>query len=266
MVKLVSMSDNSFELLKKLVFDSRSLNNFGLGELYTTVLRDSGIVWSDPSSKSRFEQVLGLLLLSKVSLTSEVMDEVLGFPPGEPAVLVLSKLRCVLKYSPSEPVSLFHASFSDYLLSPERKDDPWFIDVPAQHNFIATRCFSVMEERLQFNMCDLGTSFNCNNNVPDLQDRIKNYIPPHLTYACAYWSHHLCEVPYSSGLLDKLTDLAHERLIFWFEVLSLGGQFRLASPVLLNASRWAAVSTLLLLVCFRNRPLHRIMMRTSRRS
>ena len=265
-VKLVSTSDNPFATLEELVTASYSPADFGLYRLYDSVLHNSGIAWEKDASRSRFQKVMGLLLLSKISLSAQAVDGILGFPPQETSRLVLSKLRCLLAYSPEGPVSLFHASFSDYLLSSERRNDPWFIDVLAQHNFVTTRCFSVMEEMLHFNICDLSTSFTRNEDIPDFENRVKKYIPSYLNYACAYWSHHLCKVSYSHDLLNMLSDFAHERLLFWYEVLSLGNQFRVASPALLSASTWVIVSSLLPLACFRNLASHRITMRTFLRS
>ncbi|KAL5522491.1 hypothetical protein ACEPAG_8507 [Sanghuangporus baumii] len=99
-VKLVSTSDNPFRSLKELISDSRSLSNFGLYTLYSTTLRNSRIVWSNDASRTRFAQVLALALLSKVPLSSKTMDGITGFPPEETSLLILSRLRSLLSYSP----------------------------------------------------------------------------------------------------------------------------------------------------------------------
>ena len=98
-----------------------------------------------------------------------------------------------------------------------------------------------MEDLLRFNICDLTSSFVRNDAVPDLTERIESCIPSHLEYACAYWSHHLCEAPYSPELLIKLSDFAYSRLLFWFEVLSLMGSFGRAIHALFEAVTWLDV-------------------------
>ncbi|KAL5532079.1 hypothetical protein ACEPAF_5643 [Sanghuangporus sanghuang] len=114
-VRMVKDSDNPFYRLDRLVSDSRSLSGFGLDELYATVLESSGINWADARSRDRFEEVFALILLSKFPLSSKTIDGILGFSSLEPSLLILSKLRSLITYSPGGPVSLLHASFSDYL-------------------------------------------------------------------------------------------------------------------------------------------------------
>ncbi|KAL5531915.1 hypothetical protein ACEPAF_5478 [Sanghuangporus sanghuang] len=160
-VNLVSVSDNPCHALKELVSDTRSIVNFGLDELYGTVLRSSGIAWSSEASQSRFRAILAFVLLSKAPLSSKLIDGILGFPLEESSVLVLSRLQSVLSYSADEPISIFHASFADYLLS-----------LTAQ----------MTHDLLRFNICGLKSSFDCNDDVPDLADRVKAVIPSHLEF------------------------------------------------------------------------------------
>lgn len=243
-VKLVSNSDNPFRKLKNLILESQSHSSFGLGELYASVLRNSGIAWDDEESRRRFSKVLSLLLFCKAPLSSGSLDCILGFPPDEPSQLILSKLRCLLSYTPGKPVSLFHASFSDYLTSPDRAGEPWFIDIDTEKYHITSRCFTVMDDMLRFNICDLETSFVRNEDIPNVGARIKGRIPPCLEYACVYWDLHLCDVPYSRELSDRLSAFSQRNLLFWFEVLSLLRMFgRVANQALLNAEAWAQVFT-----------------------
>lgn len=127
-----------------------------------------------------FAQVISLLLFSKVPLSSETIDSILGFPPEKPSHLIISRLRCLLSYIPGQPVILFYTSFSDYLLSPERMEDPWYIDILSQKHFIDSRRFAIMESMLHFNlnMCDLGTSFVHNDDILGLDACIYVYILP----------------------------------------------------------------------------------------
>ena len=82
-----------------------------------------------------------------------------------------------------------------------------------------------------------------NNEIKDLEARIKRNIPPCLDYACRFWSDHLCESAFSpnSELLSELSDFVYTRLLFWLEALSLLGKFSLASTALLKASWWIPV-------------------------
>ncbi|KAL5521305.1 hypothetical protein ACEPAG_9228 [Sanghuangporus baumii] len=239
-VRMVKDSDNPFYRLDGLVSDSRSLSWFGLDELYATVLASSGIDWSDARSRDRFGKVFALILLSKVPLPSKTIDGILGFSSLEPSLLILSRLRSLITYSPGGPVSLLHASFSDYLTSCERSSKPWDIDIDEAKRLIIDRCFIVMGGLLRFNICDLESSSVYHDYVPGLEDRVKTRIPSHLIYTCGLWAPHLLDVPFSPELGGKLSDFAHRHLLFWFEVLSLVKVFgHVASCTLSAAASWS---------------------------
>ena len=242
-VRMVKHSDNPFYRLDCLVSNSQSISAFGLDELYSTVLRSSGVEWDDERSRDRFKRIFSLLLLSKIPLSSKAIDGILGFASREPSLLVLSKLRSLITYSPGGPVSLLHASFSDYLTSPDRAHDPWFIDTNEAKRYIVEQCFTVMKDMLRFNICDLDSSFVRNDDIPDLANRVKARIPSHLRYACVHWTHHISDAPYSPDLRNILDDFARHRLLFWFEVLSLVRAFgHVAGRGLYDASQWSKVS------------------------
>ncbi|KAL5478714.1 hypothetical protein ACEPAI_1991 [Sanghuangporus weigelae] len=238
-VKMVENSNTKLDRLEHLVSDSRTLSGFGLDALYAAVLSVSGIKWSDEGSKELFRKVLALVLLSKVPVSSGDIDGILGLPPQRSSILILQNLRSVLTYNPGGPVSLLHTSFSDYLMSPERSNDLWFIDIPKAKDLIINQCFIVMKNLLRFNICDLKSSFVRNDDVPDLADRIKSQIPSHLEYACLYWAQHLLDASYSSDLHDQLSYFAYRQLLFWFEVLSLLNLFgRVATRSLREVLTW----------------------------
>lgn len=244
-IKLVSLHrDNPFQKLKDIVSNLQSLTSFGLNDLYANVLHNSGISWDSCTSRTRFSQVIGLILLSKTPLSITTIDGILGFSPENSSKYILSGLQCLLVYSADGPIHLFHASFSDYLMSPERTSDPWHIDVHALMMLIAIRCFNVMKDLLHFNMCNLESSFIPNDRIHGLEDRVKENIPPHLAYACLHWSQHLFESPQSSLLLDELSEFVYRRLLYWFEGLSLLKKVSVGDTMLSDALQWVGVSVL----------------------
>ncbi|EJC98379.1 WD40 repeat-like protein [Fomitiporia mediterranea MF3/22] len=234
-VKLVDC-DNPAPKLKHLVTQSQHLS--GLERLYKSVLANSGISFDDDSSKARFSQALGLVVLSKTQIYDNMIDELLGFPSDEPSRLILSRLQSILVFTPSKPIQFYQTSFRDYLLSPERKSDPWFINLEAFKDFIASRCFDAMKDGLRFNICNIKSSYVSNDQVPDLPDRIKANIPPHLNYACLFWTEHLRDTQFSSELLDEILEFLRERLLYWLEAMSLLGKVHTASPSILHLIDW----------------------------
>ncbi|EJC98429.1 WD40 repeat-like protein [Fomitiporia mediterranea MF3/22] len=231
-VKLVDC-DNPAPKLTNLVYQSQRLS--GLGKLYNSILISSGVSFEDESSKVRFAQVFGLILLSRIPLSDNTIDELLGFSSDEPSRLILSRLQSVLVFTRGAPVRFCHASFRDYLLSPERKSDPWLIDFESQKMFIASRCFEVLRGGLRFNICGLQSSYIPNDQIPGLPDRITANIPPHLEYACLFWTEHLRDAAFSPELLNELKGFLYNRLLYWLEVMCFQ---RKASPTLTHAMTW----------------------------
>jgi len=101
------------------------------------------------------------------------------------------------------------------------------------------------ESGLKFNISGLETSYCLNSQVPDLEKRIKDAIPTHLSYSCRFWAEHLQELSESDvkdDILLQLRPFLQDRVLYWFEVLSLTGEFDIASVFLRIAARWIGVS------------------------
>lgn len=237
-VKLVSEHDSPVEKLAEIASNVRSIS--GLNQLYSTVLGNSGISWHDNTSKTRFQRVVGLILLSKTPLIEDTIDSILGSSVGK-CRATLSRLRSVIEYRPGEPIRLFHTSFSDYLVSSSHTED-WIIDMAEQEFFLAARCFEIMKAELRFNICDLKSSFVHNDAVDDIEGRIRSRILPHVSYACCYWTKHLCEAPYRTSLIEGLSTFLYSRLLYWLEVISLLKKVSTVGPVLLATIKWIGVS------------------------
>ncbi|KAF8302048.1 hypothetical protein DL93DRAFT_2067267 [Clavulina sp. PMI_390] len=85
------------------------------------------------------------------------------------------------------------------------------------------------EKRLQFNICDLSTSFLPNSSIPELTSLIQDKIGEALTYASQFWTSHLAvvqDVP-TSTLETIRTLLSTIQFFHWLEVMSITG----ASPL-----------------------------------
>jgi len=114
-----------------------------------------------------------------------------------------------------------HASFSDFLTDRDRSRE-FFIDVHLIHNDLAFASLGVVLQKLQFNICDLPSSYLPNSEIWDLDNRIKERIPPELAYSCQYWTEHVRQVPFNSALAAAIRAFFNnERFLFWFEILSL---------------------------------------------
>ena len=91
-------------------------------------------------------------------------------------------------------------------------------------------------------MCQLGDGFKV--GVNDLESRVQECIPPHIQYACLYWTAHLVEnEPITDPEMQLLLEqFCTTKVLEWIEVLSLMNRLDLVIHALLRVYPWAKVS------------------------
>ncbi|PAV17371.1 nucleotide-binding-oligomerization-domain like receptor [Pyrrhoderma noxium] len=236
---------NRLKRLEQLVNNARSLD---LNDLYITVLKNA-LQWDDYES-SVFKDVFSLILFSKSPLSIQDITGILGLQEDTASTL-LSYLRSLVAYEECQPIKIYHTSFYDYLVS--CVGQPWYIDIEAQKISIVNNCFGRMEELLRYDICGLEMSLKFNKDVPDLDERIAKNIPSFLKYICCNWFYHIRDVPYSLELCEQLKSFASDRLLFWFEVLSLTETFNNQVVIaLLNTTQWVGDNDKELLIFLRD--------------
>ncbi|KAG8740699.1 hypothetical protein FRC11_000129, partial [Ceratobasidium sp. 423] len=182
--------------------------------------------------------VLWTVLLAQEPISVETIAKLADIDDSQRVVHALQPLRSVLHQSGETGlVSTLHASFPDFMFSKERSG-PNFCDIPGHSQLLAQMCFVVMKEQLRFNICDLASSFMPDEQVENIQERIKARISPTLAYACRYWASHLASAPKSNLLLQMLDEFLSHWLLFWMEVLSLRRELPMGVNELLKAQRW----------------------------
>ena len=224
-----------FRCFQNLVSNANSLK---LDELYMTVLSHVS-KWNE-ENKTTLKNVFTLILFAKRPLSDTEIDEILDMDKGTTSNL-LSYFRSLVRYERGQPITIYHASFYDYLISCE--GEPWHIDPSVQRAYIASKCFERMGDLLKYNICNIPSSFALNSDVPDIDNRVTRCIPQFLKYICCNWFHHLQDVSYSQHLYSQLRLFVYNQLLFWFEVLSLTNTFNHhVGPALLFANEWVGVS------------------------
>ena len=192
--------------------------------------------------KSAMAQILGTMEpLSLDSLTSMRchFKDLADVGIGRILAPVASLLSGVT--DPSVPIRPLHASFTDFLTDRDRSHE-FFIDMHAIHNDLALASLTVMMKKLQFNICDLPSSYLPNSEVPDLDDRVKKCIPAELAYSCRFWTDHVREAQFNSALAEVVQAFFnHENLLFWFEVLSLLNVMNTCARLLSSVIQWVMV-------------------------
>ncbi|KZV59419.1 hypothetical protein PENSPDRAFT_760435 [Peniophora sp. CONT] len=115
-------------------------------------------------------------------------------------------------------LSTFHASFSDFLNTPERAPDYMSTYMCERHVHLAAACLSVLRsDALCFNVTRIDTSYRSDTTQ-------KHEIDDALHYACLYWSDHVCASP--RGELERLLAMLEvffvgPKFLYWLEALSV---------------------------------------------
>ncbi|KAJ7735403.1 WD40 repeat-like protein [Mycena maculata] len=192
-----------------------------LDDLYRVALQTS-VKWDDNKVLPVAQAILGVILVARVPLTDEVLDDLLDLGKIK-SCKILEHLGCVVQWSPGQPAQRLHASFGDYLTDYKRSgSDLWFIDFKIHHGSLAVGCLRVLNQQLRFNICGLEDSCLLNSQVPDLLYRIEQCISPALSYASTFWAIHLDEAdPNDTRLLPELKYFMHNHFLHWLEILSL---------------------------------------------
>ena len=213
-------------------------NSLKLDELYMTVL--ACISEWDEEDRMILRNIFSLILFAKRPLSDTEIDEILDVEVDTTSDL-LSYFRSLVRYERGQPITIYHTSFYDYLISCE--GEPWHVDPFVQRAYIASKCFERMGDFLKYNICNIPSSSVLNSDVPDIDNRVTRCIPPFLKYICCNWFHHLQDVSYSQHLYSQLRLFVYNQLLFWFEVLSLTNTFNHhVGPALLFAIEWVGVS------------------------
>jgi hypothetical protein len=173
-----------------------------------------------------FRTVVGSIILLTEPLSTVSLTALLNIPKAVIDRRLVS-LHSVLSVPASleAPIRMFHLSFRDFLIDPEKRDsNPFWIDESATHERIASRCLELLSsnDHLKKDICDLGSPGISRTKVdPAL---IEARLPTEVRYACLYWAHHL-ERSYVRITDDhQIHGFLKSHFLYWLEALSLLGK------------------------------------------
>ena len=217
----------------------------GIDQLYTQILQQafSGIHPSNSQQYLQFKAVVGAVVLLFNPLSTKDLSDLLGCSLQyiQNTTRLLHSLLLV-SGSIGEPIRIFHKSFPDFLLDPNRCEDEKFVVKPAGcHAEILLACLGLMEKKLRRNICNLG-DYTVLSKVKALSTRKKDYIGGGLEYACKFWAKHLLEIPSGNPHVEKvqkaIEKLFKVHLLHWFEVLAITGNLGVGVHAMNDVQQW----------------------------
>ena len=224
--------DPDGQLAKVLQYQSRTQQSEidKLDATYRPVL-DQLLPDSKAAKKSivdEFRAVVGPIVLLTEPISIRSLARLLGI--AENVVFRrLEPLHSVLNVpaSPESPVRIFHLSFRDFLVDPDKADElekyPFWVDERKTHERLAARCLELLstEDRLKKDVCGLRLPGIRRSEID--QKIINTNLPPDVQYACRYWVYHWKESKCLIRDGDLVDHFLKRHLLHWLEVLGLLG-------------------------------------------
>ena len=231
-VKFIASEDDSpperLSLITSLPESTVEEGKSGVDQLYIQILQQafSGVHPDSSQRYLRFQAVVGAVLLLFNPLPIVDLSDLLGCSTQyiQNATRSLHSLLLV-PGTIEEPIQIFHKSFPDFLMDPNRCEDKKFVVEPvAHHAEILLACLGLMEKRLKKNICNVD-DYAVLSEVGEPSTYKKEHIGGGLEYACKFWTKHLLEVPNSGphmkGVEKAIDKFFTVHLLHWVEVLAI---------------------------------------------
>jgi NACHT domain len=239
-----SLGLSKAECVQRLLGHSRGRTGQGLlDKLYEETLKE---YFKSDEAQLVFRSVMGQLLAAIEPLSVSCLIALRRYAPeGDPhdsdrVLGVLCYLGSLLSNATSSdqmrPIIPLHTSFRDFLTN--KKSGVFYVDLGDAHHQLAHSCLGLMLDNLKFNICELESSHVANSDVPDLESRIAEHIPPGLSYACIFWGDHLDHLVFDYDLFTKLRSLFEAKFLFWLEVLSVKNCVSVALSAMSSLKTW----------------------------
>ncbi|KAF7341547.1 hypothetical protein MVEN_01892400 [Mycena venus] len=185
------------------------------------------------------KQILAAVLTVRKPLSVASLGGLLGVSTHQVRAM-LDRLHAVI-YVPATNdegvLSIFHASFRDFLTTIGRASHEMLINPLAAHAALFSNCIQVMGSELHFNVSNCPTSY-----FPNTDHELT--IPALLQYVCLHWPQHIAaasateasnvEVFITSSHLNSLQDIFLPKFLFWVEVLSAMNKASVVSSLIMT--------------------------------
>ena len=213
-----------------------------LDDLYGRILSDAFRV-ANNREKGEIQKVLRAVISVHTPLSINGLSKLLNIK-AENVNEALSFLHSVI-YIPENmdlPISTFHASFTDFITT-EKRSGEYCLEPSKSHHMLGLHCLGLLQSSLMENICQLeGVSVS---NMDVSPSTVKDQIPEALEYACVNWASHVANIKSGGEVMrevrDALYSFFNEKLLQWFECLSLLAQLGDAVSSLQKLETWVQV-------------------------
>jgi hypothetical protein len=217
-----------------------------LDRLYRQILIDAvhnpdGDEADEAAFCKRLHAVMAMIVLAQTPLNIEAFGTLSGV--GLDGCRVMIGCLASLLADSAGGVRVFHPSFPDFAIDAARCTDSRLCVVPAvDHGLIALRCLELMNKHLRHDICGIQDPTLANDEIENLDMRLRENVSDALRYAAFFWCSHLAASGAAdSALINALNAFCQKHLFHWVELLSLVQHVVLAEVALFRAIEWCVV-------------------------
>lgn len=215
-----------------------------LDDMYKRILEEIIPEEEEEEAIPMFRSVMGQIIASSEPLPMAAFNAMrLHFPSEDDRYqveAVMGPLGSLIigTADPDIPIRPLHSSFYDFLTE-RRRSGRFSIDVSSVQRDLAIASLRIMALGLHFNICSLESSYFANYAVPDLETRVKDFIPVELSYSCRFWGVHVKATSFEPLLAREIEAFFDgERFLFWLEALTLVRALNSTARSLSSVADW----------------------------
>ena len=193
------------------------MNTGIIDSLYNDIMRQAFHCELQPDEVSARRETLSAVVFLLVPLSPEAITSLSGMDSLEVQV-ALAPFQSVIHVPTSDtsPVTIFHASFPDFVVNPSRCEEAFRLDQSEGNRMLTVQCLRCLNQSLEHHICNPVSSSHEANTVPEA-----------LRYSCLHWASHLAQALAAALSQNAVTEIQtlvstflDQHLLHWFECLS----------------------------------------------
>jgi hypothetical protein len=177
----------------------------------------------------RLRAILEVIIFARRPLTPHALSQLLNIDAHElhGYLTTLNSVLVIPDASSSDGVVRpLHQSFPDFVCQYSGQVHPDLaIDAATANAHFTEHCLGRLNKDLRLDICNIRDSSLFNNEVEDLEGRLRTHVPLALRYSCEFWPVHCLSCMPSTDLQYQvpigLVEFCHNHLLHWIELLSL---------------------------------------------
>ena len=193
-----------------------------IDSLYNDIMRQAFCSEFKPEEVSRRHNILSAVVFLLIPLSMDAIAYLLSMDSLQ-AQFALAPFRSVIHVPPMadiSPVTIFHASFPEFIVHLSRCEEPFRLDQSEGHQMLTVQCLRCLNQILKRNIWNLNMKTVSSSHEPNANLEA-------LRYSCLHWASHLAQALVASSAQNPMTEIqvlfsifVDQHLLHWFECLS----------------------------------------------